>query len=112
MSQNKTYDHQTTIRVSEEMWADIVEHARKAHIVPMEWIRRACTEKMQRVDNGDEIIPVNGMSYRDLEKIIRKVCDKSFDDKMEELEMEIEEMDKEMKITNNKKPRSPSKKRV
>lgn len=104
MSQYSTYTHQTTIRVTEEMWLEILKDSKRCHITSMEWMRRAFDEKLHRKDMKDEIIPVNGMSYRDLEEIIINVFDSEWKKKFEELDADIDEMDKQIGISNRPRP--------
>lgn len=74
--------------MSEEMYAQIEESCQKTGCTIMEWIRRACKERLQRGEFAD--LPVNSLSYQEIEHLVKRALNNVLEERLNELDREIE----------------------
>ena len=89
MSSKYRFDKQTTIRMSVEMYEQIEEMCQKTGVTVMEWIRRACREKLQRGEFAENPV-AGGLSYIEVEHVVKRALDNVLEERLKAIDKEID----------------------
>lgn len=74
--------------MSEEMYAQIEESCQKTGSTVMEWIRRACKERLQRGEFAET--PVNTLSYLEIEHLVKRALGNVLEERLNQIDREID----------------------